>query len=48
MLRICKNSSASGALKIKHWPWDYMALILNLFILERSQFLELYGYEDAR
>ena len=48
VLRMYKISSASGALKIKHWPWDYLALILNLFILEHSQFLELCGYEDTR
>jgi hypothetical protein len=34
--------------KMKHWPWDYWAVILNWFILEHSQFSELYGYEDAR
>jgi len=48
VLRIYKISSVSGTLKIKHWPWDYLALILNLFTLEHSQFLELYVYEDTR
>ena len=47
MLRIYKISSVNGALKIKHWPWGYLAMILNLFILEHIQFLELYGYEDT-
>jgi hypothetical protein len=30
------------------WSAKHKTLILNLFVLEDSQFLELYGYEDAR
>jgi hypothetical protein len=32
MLRIYENGNVSGAVKIKHWPWDCLALILNIFM----------------
>jgi hypothetical protein len=41
------NSSVGGAVKTKLWAWNYLAQILDVFVLEHSQVSERSRHQDA-
>ena len=39
---------SSGTMKTNCQAWKNLMLTLSLFVLEHSQFVQCYGYQDGR